>query len=141
MFGTLLQVLSAGPFFVFRNMKGSDPMLKKFCRKQGCQNLTDSGYCPDHQQQAQAYDQHRESAAKRGYDARWRKARLNFLKQHPLCVECLDKGFVIAATDVDHIVAHKGDKQLFWDPKNWQPLCKSHHSMKTVKEDGGFGRS
>ena len=26
------------------------------------------------------------------------------------------------------IVAHKGDKRLFWDRSNWQPLCVTCHS-------------
>ncbi|WP_144469068.1 HNH endonuclease signature motif containing protein, partial [Bacillus pumilus] len=34
---------------------------------------------------------------------------------------------------------HKGDKKLFWDSSNWQPLCASCHNRKTAKEDGGFG--
>ncbi|WP_353056028.1 hypothetical protein [Mesobacillus subterraneus] len=29
---------------------------------------------------------------------------------------------------------------LFWNVHNWQSLCASCHSSKTVKEDGGFGR-
>ncbi|WP_328203649.1 hypothetical protein [Brevibacillus nitrificans] len=51
----------------------------------------------------------------------------------------MDEGNVGAATVVDHIIPHKGDKELFWDQKNWQGLCDSHHSRKTAKEDGGFG--
>ena len=45
------------------------------------------------------------------------------------------------ATVVDHIVPHKGDKKLFWDSGNWQPLCGPCHSRKTAKEDGGFSYS
>lgn len=41
---------------------------------------------------------------------------------------------------VDHVVPHRGDKNLFWNARgNWQALCVSCHSRKTVKEDGGFG--
>jgi len=47
---------------------------------------------------------------------------------------------LVLATEVDHIVPHKEDYALFWDPTNWQGLCKSDHSRKTVREDGGFGR-
>ena len=47
---------------------------------------------------------------------------------------------ISAAVIVDHIKPHRGDKVLFWDRNNWQPLCKMHHDRKTVLEDGGFGR-
>ena len=43
------------------------------------------------------------------------------------------------ATDVDHIVPHRGDARLLYDENNLQSLCKSCHSRKTATEDGGFG--
>jgi 5-methylcytosine-specific restriction enzyme A len=73
----------------------------------------------------------RGSAASRGYDGRWRKARLGFLRKHPLCCHCLERGRTTAATVVDHIIPHRGDKALFWNRENWQPLCKSCHDTKT----------
>ncbi|WP_038202268.1 HNH endonuclease [Xenorhabdus bovienii] len=76
------------------------------------------------------------------YGSKWNKARLAFLQQHPLCVMCHQQGRVTGATVVDHIIPHKlkgalasGNKteiakaqKLFWDTKNWQPLCDSHHN-------------
>ena len=47
---------------------------------------------------------------------------------------------IVRATVVDHIIPHKGDQKLFWDTRNWQPLCKPCHDKKTATEDGGFGR-
>ncbi|GAC40847.1 HNH endonuclease signature motif containing protein [Paenibacillus popilliae] len=113
--------------------------LKKFCRKTGCNNLTTDIYCEAHKVSRYSYDKHRESAAKRGYDHRWRKGRLKFLQKHPLCKHCFDAGKLTGATVVDHILPHKGDRKLFWNRKNWQGLCDSCHSVKTAKEDGGFG--
>lgn len=82
----------------------------------------------------------RESATKRGYGPAWQKARKGYLLRHPLCVHCLEHGLVTAATDVDHIVPHRGDPTLFWDfDGNVQALCKACHSRKTAAEDGGFG--
>ena len=72
-------------------------------------------------------DYERESAAKRGYDHRWRKARESFLRKHPLCVECSKIGIHTPATVVDHIIPHRGDSKLFWDKTNWQSLCRPHH--------------
>lgn len=116
----------------------SAPM--KPCSKVACSNLTRERYCADHAKLIQQrYDKERGTAAQRGYDSKWRKARLGFLRKHPLCTYCIAKGLVIEATVVDHIKPHKGDKILFWQRDNWQALCKSHHDAKTVREDGGFG--
>ncbi|WP_216671362.1 hypothetical protein [Mangrovicoccus sp. HB161399] len=40
---------------------------------------------------------------------------------------------------VDHKVAHKGDKRLFWDRSNWQPMNRSCNSRKAIREEGAFG--
>jgi 5-methylcytosine-specific restriction protein A len=32
------------------------------------------------------------------------------------------------ASVVDHIKPHRGDRKLFWERSNWQPLCQHHHS-------------
>lgn len=85
-------------------------------------------------------DSRRENSHKRGYTNKWRDARAQYLREHSLCVHCMRNNFITPATEVDHIVPHKGDMNLFWDRKNWQPLCKTCHSAKTVREDGGFGR-
>lgn len=75
----------------------------------------------------------RGGADARGYDARWRKARALFLQKHPLCVFCQAEGKLVPATVVDHAIPHRGDPRLFWDEKNWQPLCKDCHDQKTGK--------
>lgn len=80
------------------------------------------------------YDSKRESASKRGYDAKWRKFREQFLIKNPLCVRCKQEGYLKPANEVDHIIPHKGDKELFWDSDNLQALCKSCHSRKTRQE-------
>ncbi|KTR02057.1 hypothetical protein NS365_22510, partial [Aureimonas ureilytica] len=77
----------------------------------------------------------RGTAAQRGYGARWQKARALFLTEHPLCCRCHAEGRVTPATVVDHITPHKGDQTLFWDQKNWQPLCKPHHDGAKQAEE------
>lgn len=79
----------------------------------------------------------RKTAAQRGYDRRWRKAREGFLRRNPLCTKCSARGRVREATVVDHIVPHRGEPRLFWDIGNWQPLCKAcHDSTKRIEEHG-----
>ncbi|MCY8380123.1 HNH endonuclease signature motif containing protein [Bacillus haynesii] len=111
----------------------------KPCNEPGCPTLTREGYCEQHKRTKPTYDQYRESAARRGYDSKWRKARQSYLSKHPFCVSCMKEGRRVPATVVDHITPHKGDKKLFWDSSNWQPLCAPCHNRKTAKEDGGFG--
>lgn len=79
----------------------------------------------------------RGSAASRGYDSRWQKARLLYLSENPLCVRCKEGGRDTIANEVDHIVPHQGDHELFWSECNWQSLCKRCHSKKTVRERMG----
>lgn len=81
----------------------------------------------------------RRSAHQRGYTYRWQQARLAYLRDHPLCVQCEASGIIRSATVVDHIQAHKNDRTLFWDRNNWQALCASCHSRKTAQQDGGYG--
>ena len=81
----------------------------------------------------------RPSSSKRGYGARWRRIRHNHLSGEPLCRECDKKGITTLANQVDHIIPHKGNMKLFYDPENLQSLCTPCHSRKTATEDGGFG--
>jgi len=56
-----------------------------------------------------------------------------------LCVYCLQVDRTTPATVVDHIIPHRGDKKLFWDQSNWQPLCKHcHDSIKAREEARGY---
>lgn len=84
------------------------------------------------------HDASRGNANARGYGRKWRKAREQFLQQHPLCVFCQRRGRVTAATVVDHIVPHRGDLKLFWRRSNWQSLCKPCHDTEKKRiENGG----
>ncbi len=40
---------------------------------------------------------------------------------------------------VDHRIAHKGDRRLFWDRANWQPMNRRCNSRKAARQEGGFG--
>lgn len=113
------------------------------CTYPGCGALVrdGSGRCDKHRRVEQRQsDERRGSAHQRGYTSAWQRARDGYLRAHPLCVRCEGAGLVEAATVVDHIKPHRGDKVLFWDRNNWQSLCKACHDRKTATEDGGFGR-
>ena len=64
----------------------------------------------------------------------WKKMRIAMLNQHYLCQICHDNGVIVPAKDVDHIVAHRGNEELFYDMSNLQCLCHQCHSIKTQQE-------
>ena len=77
------------------------------------------------------HDARRPSAAKRGYNGEWRKARVEYLASHPHCRECSKSGITRFASVVDHVIPHRRDERLFWSRTNWQPLCTPcHNSIK-----------
>ncbi len=103
------------------------------CRHPGCPELVEAGtkYCAKHK------PMHPEETRpeKKVYGYKWQKVRKQFLETHPLCEECKKQGRYVKATDVDHIIPHRGDMDLFWDWDNYQALCHSCHSKKTARED------
>lgn len=105
------------------------------CRKPGCTALVrDSGYCSEH----------KPKQAKRRESAAWHSwyslpvwtddLRPDHLLREPFCRECARKGIRTRATDVDHVVDHKGSWPLFTDRSNLQSLCHRCHSRKTMRE-------
>ena len=85
-------------------------------------------------------DEAGQSSAARGYGLRWRYARAAYLAEHPLCVMCYARGYVVPASVVDHIKPHRGDQSLFWDSANWQALCKPCHDSDKRREENGKAR-
>lgn len=63
---------------------------------------------------------------------RWRNSSKNFRLAHPICVFCGAPGEV-----VDHIIPHKGNRALFFDPRNWQTLCKRCHDSAKYRMELG----
>jgi 5-methylcytosine-specific restriction protein A len=104
------------------------------CAHPGCPELVPYGekYCEKHKGM---HPEEARSAASRGYGSRWNKARKMYLAAHPLCEQCLKEGRYTKATVVDHIRPHRGNPELFWNPDNWQALCKKCHDKKTGEFD------
>lgn len=65
----------------------------------------------------------------------WRKGRLAFLDQHPLCERCQAIDRVTAATVVHHRKPHKGDLALFYSWANWEAVCQPHHDTDIQSEE------
>jgi 5-methylcytosine-specific restriction endonuclease McrA len=50
---------------------------------------------------------------------------------------CEDAGRIVQASVVDHIKPHKGNQALFWNPANWQSLCKRCHDSDKQRIEAG----
>jgi len=94
-------------------------------------------------QERQRYDRERRAPWHRWYGLACWKRLVEVTLHNPDHVICewMENGIRCnrPTDDIDHIVPHKGSWSLFMDPKNLQGLCHRHHSMKTAREDGGFG--
>jgi 5-methylcytosine-specific restriction protein A len=91
----------------------------------------DKGFCEKHRKAySQAVDRNRGTATERGYDSRWGKFRVSYLRRHPICT-CGCGG---AAQEIHHIEPVKGpDDPLFYEESNLLALTKSCHSAVTMK--------
>ncbi len=65
----------------------------------------------------------------------WRSLRKAQLTKQPLCERCLKAGAIVAATVVNHVKPHKGDRALFEDPSNLQSMCKPCHDGPTQRKE------
>jgi 5-methylcytosine-specific restriction protein A len=99
--------------------------------------------------------ENRPSGRQRGYTWQWEKERADFLAkpENAFCMKCKARGLLNSGTlrmdgtpetnprriglVVDHIVKHRGDPGLFWDRKNWQPLCHDDHDIRKQQEEHG----
>ena len=111
----------------------------KPCKKCGVATMSKTGYCSKHENMANIWRNPkvekvaRPHAAARGYNYKWQKFRAEYLSQNPICCLCGQK-----AEAIDHIIPHRGDKELFWDVDNLQSLCTICHNRKTALQDSKF---
>jgi 5-methylcytosine-specific restriction protein A len=100
------------------------------CNFPGCPLITNERYCPTHDHLVKKkYEEERESASDRGYDARWHKVSEMHLNEFPLCVECEKQGKTTAATLTHHIIPiAEGGAVYDWD--NLESLCIECHEVK-----------
>ncbi len=129
--------------------------VKTSCAVPGCPNLVDSGRCTAHRRQV---EQHRGSAAARGYDSRWQAFRPVFIQMlidagiAPVCgatlltgprtedslckLERLHNG---SNLHLDHepplTAAERMDPRVVCDPTRIQLLCGPRcHQLKTRRQ-------
>lgn len=106
----------------------------KPCRRPGCGALTREGYCPAHRPRQAARRESAEWHRWYGLPVWTDDLRPTQLLKEPFCRVCAQAGHRVRATDVDHIVDHKGDWKKFTDRNNLESLCHSCHSRKTMRD-------
>jgi 5-methylcytosine-specific restriction protein A len=122
-------------------------MIMKPCKVSGCLALVvdPRRYCVRHQEYEDArLKRESERATQRWaqhharidythiwHDPRWRRLKAAQLKAQPNCARCGNPG-----SSIDHLIPHRGDEALAFDPGNVQTLCASCHNRKT-REDRG----
>lgn len=105
----------------------------KPCTYPGCARLVTSGRCEDHPLTIQAT---RDPERQKLYDRKWQRRRRLHLSASPWCAECLRHDVYTAATDVHHLVPHRGDSTVFMTSP-LESLCHECHSRITQAEGRG----
>lgn len=98
------------------------------CNYPGCPKLTEGRYCEEHQKiENKNYEKyHRDPNTKRRYGRAWKRIRDSYVKAHPFCEICYEKGILVSTEQVHHkIPLSEGGNH---DRSNLISLCKSCHS-------------
>ena len=67
---------------------------------------------------------------------KWRNLRLNYLREFPICQDCLERGIVKSACDVHHLKSpfnyknNEVNEYLMYDYSNLRSLCKECHAER-----------
>jgi 5-methylcytosine-specific restriction protein A len=56
-----------------------------------------------------------------------------FLRRHPVCVDCEERGIVRPATDVHHVQKVADYPELELVESNCMALCHEDHSIRTAR--------
>ena len=111
------------------------------CAYPGCPELVDPGkrYCEKHRKkEARTYEKYgRDRSVHRRYGRAWSRIRARYVKEHPFCELCFQKGVLVPVEEVHHIIplAEGGTH----DPDNLISLCKSCHSRIHAKRGDRWG--
>lgn len=114
--------------------------LRKICSASGCSRLTEGNnkYCSLHQylnvedeKRRQQYFASATSDFQYLYNnPKWKSLQQQQLRANPVCQLCGQA----QATEVHHVIPHRGNEDLFYDPSNLISLCHNCHSEETRKE-------
>lgn len=63
--------------------------------------------------------------------------RRSQLQSEPLCSLCLKANKITPATVVHHVIAHRGNKEIFYSSPLESRCAPCHNSIEQSKEKGG----
>ena len=111
------------------------------CRHPGCPNLTEGRFCEMHQKEENKnYEKYsRDPATKKRYGRAWKRIRDSYVKTHPFCEICFEKGSLVPVEEVHHKIplAEGGTHER----SNLISLCKSCHArIHAERGDRWHGR-
>ena len=102
---------------------------RPICRYPGCncRAAAGSGYCEEHKElMDKQYNRYARKEDPKKYGRSWRKIRVQYIREHPLCECCLKEGRAVLAEEVHHILPTlRGGTH---DKSNLMSLCKSCHN-------------
>lgn len=112
----------------------------KPCAHPFCPELVEGRFCKTHQKESNKnYEKYqRDPETAKRYGRKWRKIRNQFIKEHPLCQQCLKENRLKTAEEVHHILPLK--RGGTHDENNLMSLCKSCHSRTSVLNGDRFGK-
>lgn len=93
------------------------------CHHPGCPRLTESRYCEEHTREYERYGRNPET--KKRYGRAWKRIRDSYVKTHPFCELCYQKGILVETEEVHHkVLLSEGGTH---DRGNLIALCSSCH--------------
>lgn len=111
--------------------------LPSACGYGPCKNITREEFCDEHWAMGVSARARRASprakTAARGYGGQHRKWARQVLKEHPLCVRCLERGITTPSVIADHIEPWQDGGEKF-ALENGQGLCRTCNNQKTAED-------
>lgn len=105
----------------------------------GCPELTEGRFCEKHEKEEnkryEKYD--RNPAVRRRYGRAWKRIRDSYVKSHPFCELCYEKGVLVRTEEVHHKtpLSMGGTHER----GNLIALCKSCHARIHAKRGERWG--
>ncbi len=122
-----------------RKVKGMPRKPKRPCSHPGCPELTDGRFCEKHEKaENRRYEKYdRDPAVRRRYGRAWKRIRDSYVKSHPFCELCYEKGVLVGTEEVHHKTPlSMGGTH---DRSNLIALCKSCHARIHAQSGDRWG--